>query len=123
MSLTDDSATQAWLDQDDRRATETIRRFGTRIVYVGGTECDACAALNRADRRRAAKGKAGKAAIPFAYTVGLFGIGLQHRIRTRGRDDSTRSAVSVRWSPCPLIRELRRNGRDFVRTSWSGIAG
>ncbi len=72
MTIADDPALQAWLDQDDRRATETIRKHGTRIVYVGGPDCAACAALNRADRRRRSKDKR---QVPFAYTVGLYGIG------------------------------------------------
>lgn len=74
MTISHDPALQAWIDQDDRLAAETIRKYGTRIVYVGGDECVACAALNRADRRRLAKQKKGSN-LPFAYTVGLFGIG------------------------------------------------
>lgn len=74
MTIADNPAFQAWLDQDERLATETIRKHGTRVVYVGGDECAACAALNRADRRRIAKQKK-STDLPFAYTVGLFGIG------------------------------------------------
>ena len=74
MTLADDPAVHAWRDQDDRLSTETIRRYGTRIVYVGSDECVACAALNRADRRRLAKQKK-STDLPFAYTVGLVGIG------------------------------------------------
>lgn len=50
-----DAATQAWLDQEDRHTVETIRKYGTYIQYVGGD----------GDAERA----------PFAYTVGLYGIG------------------------------------------------
>lgn len=50
-----DAATQAWLDQEDRHTVETIRKYGTYIQYVGGG----------GDVERA----------PFAYTVGLYGIG------------------------------------------------
>lgn len=71
MTLADDPALQALRDQDDRRAVETIRRHGVRIMYIGGPDCDACAALNRADRRRRSKAKQG---VPFAYTIGLFGL-------------------------------------------------
>jgi hypothetical protein len=44
----------AWLDQEDRRTTDAVRRFGVSIEYVSG---DA--------RRRETS---------FAYTIGLFGI-------------------------------------------------
>lgn len=50
-----DAATQAWLDQEDRYTVETIRKHGTYIQYVGGDGDLECA--------------------PFAYTVGLYGIG------------------------------------------------
>lgn len=55
MSLAPDPAIQAWLDQEDERTAQVIRTHGTSIQYVGGD-----------DRRRQP---------PFAYTVGLFGIG------------------------------------------------
>ncbi|GAA3770006.1 hypothetical protein GCM10022240_22890 [Microbacterium kribbense] len=50
-----DAATQAWLDQEDRRTAEIIRRHGTFIQFVGGDQ-----------RARHTS---------FAYTVGLFGLG------------------------------------------------
>lgn len=91
MTLTPDPAVQAWLDQDDRLSIETIRRYGTRIVYVGGDQCVACAALNRADRRRlAARQKDDH--VPFAYTVGLFGIG-HPELLIFGVDPETAGAV------------------------------
>jgi hypothetical protein len=55
MTLTPDPAVLAWLDQEDRRTAETIRRFGVSIEYVSG---DA--------RSRETS---------FAYTIGLFGVG------------------------------------------------
>ncbi len=66
-----DPAIGAWLDQEDRRTAEMIRRHGVYIQYVGGAECECCVALNRADRRRAKR----ETSAPFAYTVGLFGLG------------------------------------------------
>lgn len=48
-----DAAILAWLDQEDRLVTETIRRHGCFVQYVFGEGADP----------------------PFAYTVGLFGIG------------------------------------------------
>jgi hypothetical protein len=48
-----DAQTLAWLDQEDRRITETVRRHGWAVQYVGG--------LGDIP--------------PFAYTVGLFGLG------------------------------------------------
>ena len=55
MTHTSDLSTEAWLDQEDQHTAQTIRRHRTYIQYVGG----------ESDRRRA----------PFAYTVGLFGLG------------------------------------------------
>ena len=58
---------QAWLDQEDRRTAEIIRKYGTYIQYVGGEACTCCEA--------GLGGGARPSAAPFAYTVGLFGIG------------------------------------------------
>jgi hypothetical protein len=55
MTMTPDPSLLAWLDQDDTRTAQTIRRHGTTIEYVMG---DMRARLT-----------------PFAYTVGLFGMG------------------------------------------------
>lgn len=59
-----DTATQAWLDQNDALMADIIRRCGWSIQYVGGAICDA-PGCECAD-------EAGPA---FAYTVGLFGLG------------------------------------------------
>lgn len=48
-----DAAILAWLDQEDRYVTETIRKHGCYLQYVAGEGTDPS----------------------FAYTVGLFGIG------------------------------------------------
>jgi hypothetical protein len=53
----------AYFDQEDARLADQIRRFGVSVQMVGGGRCSApgcCAPLS---------------ARPFAYTVGLFGIG------------------------------------------------
>ncbi|WP_374314868.1 DUF4262 domain-containing protein [Microbacterium sp.] len=55
MTMIPDPATIAWLDQQDKRTAQTIRRHGTSIEYVVG------------DMRRRQT--------PFAYTIGLFGMG------------------------------------------------
>jgi hypothetical protein len=55
MTITPDPRVIAWLDQEDEHTAQTIREHGTFIQYVGG------------DMRRRQT--------PFAYTVGLFGIG------------------------------------------------
>lgn len=59
----DDAAILAWLDQEDAQVTAIIRRHGWYIQYVGGA-CgrDGCDC-------------AGDDEPPFAYTVGLFGLG------------------------------------------------
>ena len=55
MTMIPDPATIAWLDQQDKRTAQTIRTHGTHIEYVMG------------DMRRSQT--------PFAYTIGLFGMG------------------------------------------------
>ena len=55
---------QAWIDQDDAETIAIIRRFGWKVQYIGGDEC-ACPTCEGA----ASEGP------PFAYTVGLFGLG------------------------------------------------
>ena len=57
----------AWLDQEDSSLSTTIRRYGWHIEYVGGGHCacpDCGGALVEDDEGP-----------PFAYTVGLFGLG------------------------------------------------
>ena len=54
----------AWLDQEDKRTAAAIRKYGWLIEYVGGGCCDVPGC------------DGGKlAGPPFAYTVGLFGLG------------------------------------------------
>lgn len=55
MTLAPDPAIEAWLDQEDQRTAQIIRAHGTYVQYVGGDS-----RLQQA---------------PFAYTVGLFGVG------------------------------------------------
>ncbi len=59
-----DLQTQAWLDQEDANVSAIIRRYGWFIQYVGGEECGHpdCGA------------EPGDGP-PFAYTIGLFGLG------------------------------------------------
>lgn len=53
MTTEPDAQSLAWLDQEDRRVTEAVRRHGWVVQYVGGD----------------------KDVPPFAYTIGLFGLG------------------------------------------------
>ena len=54
----------AWLDQEDKRTAAAIRKYGWLIEYVGGGCCDVPGC------------DGGKlTGPPFAYTVGLFGLG------------------------------------------------
>jgi hypothetical protein len=55
---------QAWLDQEDARMKDVIRRHGWAIEYVGGGFCSV-PGCDGAD----------EAGPPFSYTVGLFGLG------------------------------------------------
>ena len=59
-----DARTQAWLDQEDARITEAIRKYGWWITYVGGRGCSS-PGCGGGDIEEA----------PFAYTTGLFGLG------------------------------------------------
>lgn len=57
-----DAKTQAWIDQHDAFIAETVRKYGWYIAYIGGgcvcPDCDGDGAND----------------VPFAYTVGLFGL-------------------------------------------------
>jgi len=55
MTIAHDPAIQAWLDQEDKRTAQTIRTHGTCVEYIIG---DMHARQT-----------------PFAYTVGLWGMG------------------------------------------------
>jgi hypothetical protein len=82
-----DAQTLAWLDQERRRTTQAIRTSGVFIQYVGGDP----EAL----------------ATPFAYTVGLHGIG-HPELLVFGVSPSTASA---------LLNEVAsriRGGRDLT---------
>ncbi len=68
-----DSATRAWLDQEDRRTADVIRRYGVEIVYVGVDAC--CAACGTGVDGARADAAPSDELTSFAYTVGLFGIG------------------------------------------------
>ena len=57
--------TQAWLDQEDARITSVIRRHGWAVEYIGGGCCSVPGCDGGEDDDGA----------PFAYTVGLFGLG------------------------------------------------
>lgn len=56
--------TQAWLDQEDARIKSVIRRHGWAIEYIGGGCCSVPGCDGGDDEGP-----------PFAYTVGLFGLG------------------------------------------------
>ncbi|HEX6196661.1 MAG TPA: DUF4262 domain-containing protein [Jiangellaceae bacterium] len=58
-----DTQTQAWLDQEDTKVAQLIRRYGWFIQYVGDVPCD------HPECHEPGGGP------PFAYTVGLFGLG------------------------------------------------
>ena len=72
----------AWLDQEDARTAECIRRYGVYLTYVGGGTCGmpGCSG-GEADDRPA-----------FGYTVGLFGLGHAELVIV-GADAETTGAV------------------------------
>lgn len=53
----------AFFDQEDARLADQIRRFGVSVQMIGGGRCSAPGCCSPVSDR------------PFAYTVGLFGIG------------------------------------------------
>lgn len=59
-----DARTRSWIDQHNAHITQTIRRDGWYVQYVGGEDCirPGCACEPTDEP-------------PFAYTVGLFGLG------------------------------------------------
>ena len=58
-----DARTQSWIDQDDARMADAVRRHGWLIQYVGGEECS-----------RPGCDCPTNDGPTFAYTVGLFGL-------------------------------------------------
>jgi hypothetical protein len=79
---------QAWLDQEDRHTAELIRRFGVYIQYVGGERCTCCEAGTGGDVPK----RPTDMESPFAYTVGLFGIG-HPELLIVGADPGTSATV------------------------------
>lgn len=63
MSDTSTPDLQAWRDQEDARTSDVIRRYGVMIKMIGGGQCSVPGCCSPASER------------PFAYTIGLFGIG------------------------------------------------
>ena len=55
---------QAWIDQEQAHIVEMIRRTGWAIQYVGGDTCSRPGCDSPPDEQP-----------PFAYTIGLFGMG------------------------------------------------
>jgi hypothetical protein len=89
MTLAPDPSIQAWLDQEDEHTAETIRKYGTYIAYVGGGQCSCCDHLGGLPNSDAHDGPSQP---PFAYTVGLFGIG-HPELTIVGTDSGTASSV------------------------------
>lgn len=72
---------QAWLDQQHARMTEKIRRIGWAIHYIGGECCSRPGCDSPPDDEP-----------PFAYTVGLFGLGHPELLMV-GVDPATAAGV------------------------------
>ncbi|MFT4135875.1 DUF4262 domain-containing protein [Microbacterium sp.] len=102
MTRTSDLAIQAWLDQEDKHTADVIRAHGVYIQYVGGDQCSCCSRLGDAtdDAQRDEQP-------PFAYTVGLFGIGHPELLMV-GVDPGTASGVLNE------VADRIRGGNDLV---------
>lgn len=59
-----DARTLAWIDQEDARIADLVRRNGWAIQYIGGGSCSKPGCDGGDDDEP-----------PFAYTIGLFGLG------------------------------------------------
>lgn len=101
MTLAPDPSLQAWLDQEDKRTADIIRTHGVYIQYVGGSECACCDHFDQEPAEPEAH------STPFAYTVGLFGIG-HPELLIVGTDPGT--AMGVLNDVSARIRA----GRDLV---------
>jgi hypothetical protein len=87
-----DPATRAWLDQDDRRTADVIRKHGVAITCVGVGDCADCPACRAGLPRGGTRESDTGAGTPFAYTVGLFGIG-HPELLVLGLDPTTSALV------------------------------
>lgn len=72
---------QAWIDQTEARIAETIRRSGWAIQYVGGDTCSRPGCDCPPSEQP-----------PFAYTIGLFGLG-HPELLMLGVDPATAAGV------------------------------
>jgi uncharacterized protein DUF4262 len=91
-----DAKTLAWLDQEDAHVARTIRSSGWMIQYVGGGSCSAPGCDCGQDEGP-----------PFAYTVGLFGMGHPELLIT-GVSPGTAAMV------LNTLGERIRSGEDVV---------
>lgn len=75
---------QAWLDQQDQALTDTIRRHGWSIQYIGGHECSRPGCVPEPDDLP-----------PFSYTVGLFGWGHPELLMVGVDPDTARRVMNA----------------------------
>lgn len=86
MTLAPDPSLLAWFDQEDKHTADVIRTHGVYIQYVGGSECSCCDHVGDEPMTPSDH------STPFAYTVGLFGVG-HPELLIVGVDPGTASAV------------------------------
>jgi len=103
----------AYRDQERRRTTEAIRRWGCLVLHVSDdVDCSCCAAtgLNRAERRARMRRRPGGARPQpaFSYTIGLHGIG-HPELLVFGLEQAPAQRLLTR-----LAHDVRDHGRDFV---------
>ncbi len=103
----------AYRDQERRRTTEAIRRWGCLVMHVSDdVDCACCAATGttRAERRarKPARRRSTRWKPAFSYTIGLHGIG-HPELLVFGLDLEPARALLTR-----LTHEVRDHGRDLV---------
>lgn len=103
----------AYRDQERRRTTDAIRRWGCLVMYVSDdVDCPCCAATRttRAERRarNPARRRSTRRTPAFSYTIGLHGIG-HPELLVFGLDPEPARALLTR-----LTHEVRDHGRDLV---------
>jgi hypothetical protein len=92
-----DIAMSAWLDQEDRRTADNIRKYGVAIQVVGGPTCPCCPG-----------GVAQVRSKLFAYTIGMFGIGHPEFLMFPTKQADAGLALNA------LAHRVHHHGEQFV---------
>ncbi|MEO6789669.1 MAG: DUF4262 domain-containing protein [Ornithinibacter sp.] len=101
----------AYLDQQRRQVSLGIRRHGCFVFYISDADCECCRVTdgNRADRRaRARSSRRSAASPPFAYTVGMHGVGHPEMLVFGLAQEASRTLLTG------LAHGVREHSRDLT---------